>query len=252
MAYPVKKLSKSQKKMWDELDGRTLVPTKFFDVPTLHSFGFYDCTLRMLVQGGLGGLIDLHAATYKNLVLEFLATFEEKGSRLHFRIFDKDYHVTRADLATIFGVTAPPSDDWRSIEGSQGFFDFWQIITGSRFDTRSGEYNYKIVHPCLRLCNKVLAMTFLGQGEVNKVSMRDMCMVWCLTPEQDEVPDWVDLFIASVKKVRTKKGRIGFGGMITLLALRFVTIDEIRSHCGTDVGDGFVYDTQMLKRVHCL
>ena len=77
-------------------------------------------------------------------------------------------------------------------------------------------------------------------------------MVWCLTPEQDEVLDWVDLFIASVKKVRTRKGKIGFGGMITLLALRFVTIDEIRAHCGADVGDGFVYDTQILRRVYCL
>lgn len=252
MACSLRKLSKTQKKLWDDLSGRQLVPTKFFDVLTLQRLGLYDCTLRLLVQGGLGGLMDLAAATYKNLVLEFLITFEDKGDRLHFRFFDRDYHLTRADLATIFGVTTPPTDDWRSIEGSQEFFDFWRIVTGVPFDTHSGKYNYKIVHPCLRLCHKVLAMTFLGQGEVNKVSIRDMSMVWCLTPEQGEIPDWVDLFISSVKKARGKRGKIGFGGMITLIALRFMTEDAIRAQCGAFIGDGFVYDFHMLKRVHCL
>ena len=249
MGYSVKRLSKKQKKIWDALEGREIVSTKFFDVPTLQALGLYDCTLRLLVEGGLGGFIDHSAPTFRNLVLEFLSTFHLDDELVKFNLLDREYQLPRAELAGIFGVTSPASNGWAAVGKNQEFFDFWHALTRQTFKSKQGEYNYSIPHPCLRLCHKVLAMTFLGQGEVNKVSMFDMSMVWCLTPEQPVVPDWVELFLESVKKVLKKPGeRIGFGGMISLIAARFVRFEDL----GPPVGDGFVYDARMLRRVHCL
>lgn len=120
-------------------------------------------------------------------------------------------------------------------------------MTGKGF--RGGkEYNYQFTHPPLRLTHKVLAMCFLGHGEVKKISQEDLKLLWTLSQECELIPNWAGIFISSCHKARTnKKEKISMGGMISLLIQAL--LDDISANPRSKdppLGE-FIYDLMWLR-----
>ena len=186
-----------QKKKWAALSSRKFVRTIFFHEPTLQSLGMAHSARKLLVNGGIGDFIGKSAPTYPSLVKEFLATIVYRPTDILFRLQGREYEMSKEQLAHIFGVTAAPTIGW--IDVSKGLIEgpvqFWIDATRVPFDAHKGQYNHSFTHPSLRLCHKVLGGSFFAQAEVNKVPLKDLGYLWCLTPESPVVPNWVEMFL---------------------------------------------------------
>ena len=83
-------LSSEQKKKWNELEGRDILSTKFFDVSTLRVLGFEPTVCQLLEKGGLNEFVTKNAPTYPSLVREFLCTLRAKQRCVNYWRKDDD------------------------------------------------------------------------------------------------------------------------------------------------------------------
>ena len=247
-------MSSNQKKRWNDLEGRDILSTKFFDVPTLRVLDFEPTVHQLLEKGGLREFVDKNAPTYPSLVREFFSTLKAREvGGIDFRLRGRAYHSDRDRFARAFGVSAEATEYWYRIPKATTT-DFWHGATGRVMRPKAGEYNYSILHPSLRLCHKVLNNTFFGQAEINKVSLSALSYLWCLTPEGDQVPDWVELFLQHCKDAlgdgtKRKTAPIGFGGLVTLIAWEHrVNTSDLQD----SVGDNYRLDLAALRRANHL
>lgn len=211
---------------WVQLESRKYAPTKFFDEEALAELGLAEPVETLLTHGGLGGFADLHAPTYPALVREFLATLEIDDGAIEFRLLGRRFQSSKATLGRALGVTLCWSNNWQRAQHRPPPAATWELATGQPAKKGGGNYNYSITHPALRLCHKVLNNTFFGQVEINKVSMKAWAWLYCLTPEAEIVPDWVQLFLETCLELLQEGAQrttrtIAFGGLLTLIARRY-------------------------------
>ena len=256
MSGALKKRSRPSEsnQFYDVVIAKEMVPTKFFHEMTLEDLGLLNCTEAMLAHAGLGNFLYLAAPTHANMTVEFLTTlwfWPEEGflERIEFSYRKRKYVMTADQLRGALGITAPPSPNWNPKAITYLHHKWWGDVTGRGF--RGGkEYNYFFTHPPLHLAHKVLAMSFFGHGEVNKVSAEDLKYLMTLSQECEIIPDWAGAFIASCHKARTAdKGKISMGGMVTLIIQALLDDLSALSQPGTKDPPlkGYVYDATWLR-----
>ena len=228
------------------MNTRNFFQTKFFHEPTLRMLEMDVCTRQLLVHGGLGDFLDKNAPTYSGLVKEFLATLSVRSTSIEFRLLGREFTRTKERVGQLFGVTAAPTAGWFDVSKGEGPVAFWLAVTRVPFEAKKGQYNSSIRHPALRLIHKVLANTFFAQAEVNKISLRDMSYLWCLTPESPVIPGWVDLFLFNCKDIidKRKTATISFGGLITLIARDCIDLSVVPDA----LHGSFLYDEAQLRK----
>ena len=92
---------------------------------------------------------------------------------------------------------------------------------------------YLIPYSAIRLIHKVMSNTFFGQGQINKVPLKDVAYLWALSSEWYMVHDWVGLFIRRCDNVRdTASKKISLGGMISILVRSKVDITHLSETWG--------------------
>lgn len=92
-------------------------------------------------------------------------------------------------------------------------------ITGDPYRS-SGNKNTQISHPALHYIHLLFSMTVHLKGEVTHVAYVDLSYIWALTKGSSSHLSWVSIFVdMCLVNQKKKKGKISFGGMITLLAL---------------------------------
>lgn len=238
---------------WEKFEERKYCSTKFFDLQLVRALGLEESIRTFMGNGGLGGLVDLAARTYPALVREFLATFEPADDGWSFRLNGQRFELSTAGFREAFGITSEPTAGWRDFAMMPQSDQLWEAVTGQVIRP-SHDSNSSILHPGLRLCHKVLASTFFGQSETNKVSQGTWVWMSCLLPGVNVVPDWVELFFDTCKIMCRSQGRttsktIAFGGLITLIAFQ-VGVDEFDDYLAC--GETWKIDHNHLRKGHTL
>ena len=94
---------------------------------------------------------------------------------------------------------------------------FWQLISNS---TREARLKLSVIpHPALRYTIRLLASTFLAQGEATNLGNDLKKVLWNLTLEGRGCSDWLDIWICKcTEKGCVTKGKLSIEGMVSIIA----------------------------------
>ena len=167
----------------------------------------------------LEGFLEKNAPTYARMTLEFLATFKRgrdnrtRKEAILFNIHDQSHVMTFTQLRDALGIIDLQVENYGAFEK----FSFWQLISHSTWEAR---LKLSVIpHLTLRYAIRLLASTFLAQGEATNLGDDQIKILWSLTPEGRGYPDWLDIWHCKCSELGcVTKGKISFGGMVSIIA----------------------------------
>ena len=109
----IKLVTDDQKLRFSHLHKRTHLVTKFADTGILKQLCLINGIRTMLRSGGLENFLTKAAQTYPRLTIEFLCTLEDNETEvpyISFRLFNRPYTLTYAEIADAFGWEIPAEE----------------------------------------------------------------------------------------------------------------------------------------------
>ncbi|KAJ9544667.1 hypothetical protein OSB04_024374 [Centaurea solstitialis] len=217
-----------------KLRERHIVSTKFCNSDALHALGISESVTELFKKLEWENLLNLEAATYTPLTLEFLSTLSvDRLDGIHFRMFNVERYLTDEQLLDIFGFRRP------SISRRHGTFcptdriapyfhatSFWRALTGSNeeFDSRHARACL-IRHPVMRLAQRILSSTLFARTDTGIVPKYELYVLWAMTDpvgiHDQYYPNGLKCILDKFSRTQeSSSGEICIGGLITLIATK--------------------------------
>ncbi|CAH9126250.1 unnamed protein product [Cuscuta epithymum] len=222
---------------------RQVKPSRFLCHDALRELGVYKSCRKFFHALDMDRIFNMKYNSNERIIYEFLSSvnFESdeadfRDDRLEFRLFNRNYSITKLEFAEHFGIPVPYE---RSISDNTMFgHTLWTRMTGEVNFSSSQMYISHVQHPVFRLFLKFLANCLLGRPNNHHTRIGDVCLMSVALFRRRVDFNLCNLMWAHLKKESIAKGAIVLGGVIMHLAGKFGYTDNspIPDYCLMDIG----------------
>ena len=229
-----------QRKKFEQLMSRQIVPNRYMSVSPLRSVGLLDEVNTYVSRLGWEAFVRMQHPTYARPTCEFLSSlhFDEHTLMLEFRLGNETHHLGIFELNDIFHF---PKNENAHVEFDRN--EFWREITGQRrivYEARAAKES-KILSPALKYMHRLISHSVFSRKEGDSVvSTTELALLYCMMHNRK-----LDICHALANKFRdvaTKMtGAIKIGGMVTAIAsflgfdIENMPFTEVRGRTAIDI-----------------